>query len=254
MTPSEASGKYKWFSNNVTGGWFNNGIICFGKQSGVAAGQKFTYSFKLGQAKNFVNLGSGVSVLGSTPIDENGNVLTSASTPSPTDSSASAQSDGANSDNTQLTACTDQTSIAYISPNVPTQGGSYTIRLTVKNKNGTVAWTNDSLVLNAKTGIESGSNFFTNPPNIYFTSDTYSYLSPSSGVIGYTSSGNPRNACLLIFDIAVKAGRTDRPIYAADLITSAQQGSFGANIRSIIGNGAIPTAIKCSPWVATYLW
>ena len=236
VVTASAIGKYKWWDDNVTGSWFKNGIICFTPDFETKANMKFTYTYKLGQSKKFVNLGSGVSIAGDTQVDIQGFLPTEEST-----DLMEACDDGANS-------------IAFISPKTPTQGGAYIIRLTAFEKNGKVAWIHDNKVLKVKTGVESSANFFTNPPSIFFTQDTYANISPSSGVSAYTSKGNLRNACLLIYDIAVKGGKTDGSITAGDLITSAQGGFFGVNVRGIIGQLAIPTAIKCAPWVATYMW
>ena len=252
MEPAEAIGKYKWTSTSATGGWFSNGIFCWEKASDVKEGQKFTYSYKLGQSKKFIKLGSGVSVSGDTQVDEKGNIPTdTTSTLAQQDETVEETEDTSNLSN----ACDDGAkSVAYISPHTPGKGGALILRIIVFNKNGTEAWSTEMKLLAAYTGIESGSSFFTNPPNLFFTSETYAYLSPSNGVKGYTSKGNKRNACLLIYDIAVKGARTDGSITANDLIGSAQGGFFGANVRSIIGNGAVPTAVKCAPWVATCLW
>lgn len=249
-TTSQAVGKYKWWTTSKTGGWFENGIVCYGESSNTQVGLKFNFSYKLGQNKKFVSLGNGVSISGDTQVDEQGFVI---------DEEYSFDEYGDPVDEygdpiELMSACDESERVAFISPKTPSLPGAYILKLTVYKKNGSVNWTDESQILAAYTGAESGMNFFTNPPNIFFTDQTYAFLSPANGVKGYTSKGNPRNACLLIYDIAVKGARGDAPIRSSDLISSAQGGFFGANVRSIIGNAAIPTAIKCAPWVATYLW
>lgn len=247
---SQARGKYEWWTTSKTGGWFQTGIVCYGASSSTQVGLIFNFSYKLGQNKKFVSLGNGVSIPGDTQVDEQGFVA---------DGEYSLDEYGdlvdEYGDLVELTnACDDPERIAFISPKTPSVPGAYILKLTVYKKNGGVFWTDEEKILAAFPGAESGKNFFTNPPNIFFNDQTYAYLSPSNGVKGYTSKGNPRNACLLIYDIAIKSARSDISVKSADLISSAQGGFFGANVRSIIGNAAIPTAIKCSPWVATYLW
>jgi hypothetical protein len=247
---SKAVGTYKWWTTSKTGEWFSKGIVCYGKQSNSQAGLKFNFSYKLGQNKKFVSLGNGVSISGDTQVDYQGHVAdleyTYDENGDPVDE---------NGDPVELmNACNDSNLVAFISPKTPSTPGAYILKLTVYKKNGSVYWSDESKILAAYTGAESGMNFFTNPPNIFFTDATYANLSPSNGIKGYTSKGAPRNACLLIYDIAIKGGRSDGSITSSDLISSAQGGFFGANVRSIIGNAAIPTAIKCAPWVATYLW
>jgi len=235
-SPSHAIGKYKWWSTSATGSWFDNGIICWEEASDTQAGMKFTYSYKLGQSKKFLPLGSGISVPGDTQVDSSGEI--------PTEDSSEISN-----------ACEDGAeSIAFISPKTPDQGGAYILKINVYDNKGKEAWYADFKILAAYTGVESSKSFFTNPPNIFFTPQTYAYISPSSGVKAYTSSGNPRNACLIIYDVALKGAMTDGTITSANLISSAQGGFFGANVRSIVGQLSIPTAIKCAPWIATYLW
>jgi len=247
---SQAIGKYKWWATNQTSGWFRNGIICYGESSNTQTGLKFNFSYKLGQNKKFVSLGNGVSISGDTQVDDQGFVA---------DTEYSVDEYGVPVDEygdpvEVMDACNESDRVAFISPKTPSAPGAYILKLTVYKKNGSVYWTDEYQILAAYTGAESGTNFFTNPPNIFFTDQTYAYLTPSNGIKGYTSKGNPRNACLLIYDIAVKGARGEEPIKSSDLISSAQGGFFGANVRSIIGSAAIPTAIKCAPWVATYLW
>lgn len=245
-----AVGTYKWWTTNKTGGWFGNGIVCYEKSSNTHVGLKFNFSYKLGQNKKFVSLGNGVSIPGDTQVDYQGYI---AETEYSVDEFGNPIDEYG--DYVELTnACKASDSAAFISPKTPTSPGAYILKITVYKKNGSVYWIDEFKILAANTGAESGLNFFTNPPNIFFTSQTYAYLSPSNGIKGYTSKGNPRNACLLIYDIAVQSAQSDTSIKSSDLISSAQGGFFGANVRSIIGNAAIPTAIKCSPWIATYLW
>lgn len=247
---SIAVGTYKWWTTNQTGGWFGNGIVCYGKSSNTQEGLKFNFSYKLGQNKKFVSLGNGVSISGDTQVDDQGYVVDTEYTFDENGDPIDEYGDPIE----LINACDESDRVAFISPKTPSTPGAYILKLTVYKKNGSVYWTNESKILAAYTGAESGMNFFTNPPNIFFTDQTYAYLSPSNGIKGYTSKGAPRNACLLIYDIAVKGGRSGSSITSSDLISSAQGGFFGANVRSIIGNAAIPTAIKCAPWVATYLW
>jgi len=247
ISPASAEGKYKWWTTSANGGWFRNGIMCFPVKgnTGVAAGDKFTFSYRLGQSKKFVTLGSGVSISGTTLVDDSGNVVAD---PEAVDEYGNTVD--------SFPACDDPGSIAYISPHTPGQGGAYLLRITVTQKKGGT-WSNDSNVLAAYTGVESGSNFFTNPPTIYFNDLTNANIGsiPGSGRIKtYTSKGSPRNACLILYDIAVADGKKDGSISAAQLIASAQSGGYGYDVRNLVGNLAIPTAIKCAPWIATYLW
>jgi hypothetical protein len=239
MTPTSdanAIGKYEWWSTSATDSWFKNGIMCYKQDEDTQVGMNFKVSYKLGQSKKFATLGKGVSISGDTQVDAKGNI--------PTDLSLGV-----------MTACDGGAeSVAFISPRTPNIGGSYIIRLEAYNGKGKAIWYDDLKVLAAFTGAEKGSNFFTSPPNIVFTDETYAFLSPSSGVKGYTSEGNPRNACLLLYDIVLKSAKTDVSTTATQLIASAQGGNFAISVRYVIGNAAIPTAIKCAPWIANYLW
>jgi hypothetical protein len=235
-SPTNAIGKYKWWDTSATGSWFDNGIICWLTAKDTYVGMKFTYSFKLGQSSKFVSLGSGVSIPGDTQVDSYGEIPAE-----DTSDLADACDDGADA-------------VAFISPKTPRQGGAYIVKITTYDKKGKFAWNADFKVLATYTGVESTSNFFTNPPNIFFNEKTYAYISPSSGIKAYTSKGKGRNACLIIYDVALQGARTDCPIKSNDLISSAQSGFLGANVRGIVGQLAIPTAIKCAPWIATYLW
>jgi hypothetical protein len=248
ISPAIAQGKYKWWATNATSGWFENGIMCYPIKgnTGVAAGDKFTFSYRLGQSKKFVNLGSGVSIPGTTLVDDSGYVVVD---PEAVDEY------GEIIDSSP--ACDDPGSIAYISPHTVDQGGAYVLRLTVTQKNKGGTWSDDSNVLAAYSGVESGSSFFTNPPSVYFNEFTNANIGaiPGRGRIKtYTSKGSPRNACLILYDIAIAGGKRDGSISSAQLIASAQSGSYGYDVRTLVGNLAIPTAIKCAPWIATYLW
>lgn len=248
IVPAIAQGKYKWWTTSATGSWFGNGIMCFPVKgnTGVAAGDKFTFSYRLGQSTKFVTLGSGVSILGTSLVDDSGNVVAD---------SKAVDEYGNTVDS--FPACDDSGSIAYISPRTPTQGGAYVLRITVTQKNKRGTWSDESNVLANYSGVESGSNFFTNPPAVYFNDFTNANIGsiPGRGRIKtYTSKGGPRNACLILYDIAIADGNKDSSISAAQLIASAQSGGYGYDVRNLVGNLAIPTAIKCAPWIATYLW
>jgi hypothetical protein len=204
----------------------------------------FLYEYRLGQSKKFTQLGKGISISGETLVDSTG-------------AAPAADSQGSGD---LSPVCEDgAASIAYVAPKVPKLGGAYTIRLTAYQASGKVAWIDDSIkVLAVFSGAESGTNFFTNPPKIFFSEFTYANIDPSFGVKSYTSKGTPRNACLLVYDVAIKSASNatalETSITSEKLIQSAQGGGFGNSVRNILGASAVPTAIKCAPWVATYLW
>lgn len=245
--PAGAIGKYDWWTSNVTSNWWRNGINCFTSDNSVdiLVGQKFGFSSKLGQSKKFISLGKGVSISGDTLVDRYGKVLDEVPAEGAVDEQGAPLG---------RAACEDPDSVAYILPSFPNLPGAYIIRLTVYAKGGGTLWTNDNKILGAFTGAETGANFFQSPPNFYFNEVTNAYIS-SKRIKAYTNKGNPRNACLIIYDVVLKSSPyDDAPIALPEIIQSMQGGNLGVSIRQYIGGLAIPTAIKCAPWIADYLW
>lgn len=245
MTPAYAKGKYDWFANNTNGSWLANGIVCFKLIDKFQPGQKFTYTAKLGQSKKFVTLGSGLSVSGDTLVDLAGNFV------------GESQESETSGESEVMMACPPSPSssyVAYIAPTMFSAAGAWTVKLTIYKSNGAVLLTETYYMLNEKLGIDSSSSFFTNPPNIFFNNFTYANIPTRFGIKSYTDSGKPRNACLLVYDLSLKGITGSGSVSTSDLTKSLQGGSFGANVKAILGNAAIPTALKCAPWVATYMW
>lgn len=238
MQTSMALGKTKWWTDNVNGGWWNNGITCWPIDNDVVVGSKVRISYQLGQSKKWVPLQTVTGISGGTLVDSQGNL----------DDSESATPACNNGDN----------EIAFILPKVPVGGGAFIVKWEGLSKNGkSVIWRNTEKVLGAYTGIQSTSSFFTNPPNVTLPSYVYENLPPSLGIKAYTNSGKPRHACLIFYDLVLKSFSTSNgSIYASDIINSAQGGWYGANIRQSMGTsgGTIQAAIKCAPWIAEYLW
>jgi len=242
-TPSMAIGSFKWWTDNVTGNWLSQGIICWEKAADIAPGNKVVVSYKLGQSRTFVKLETVLGVPGDSLVDSDGNLL----------------EEGAVDENGDLIegtpACENGASdVAFVSTKLLTSPGSYIVRWGMYSKSGKFLWNEDEKVLNARKGADSGASFFTNPPNLYFNSYVSQNINPSIGVHAYTSKGKVRNACLVLYDLALAGMRSDFHARASDLIQSLQGGYFGVNVRSNIGSAGIPIALKCSPWIANYLW
>jgi hypothetical protein len=140
--------------------------------------------------------------------------------------------------------------VAFISPKTPSAPGSYVLRIAEYNSKGTFLWDQDLNVLNADFDADSGSSYFTSPPEIYFTKSAYEKMDLYQ-ISAYTSQGKHRNACLIIRDFLSDFRGTF--LTKKDLIYRISQGGLGTDLRSYIGGFAIPIAIKCAPWMADYV-
>jgi hypothetical protein len=236
---AQALGKTRWWSDNVTGGFWKNGITCWDKDEDIVEGAKIRFSYKLGQSKKWVVLETMVGISGDTLVDDEGNLDDS-------EDATMVCDDGADN-------------VGFVLSKLPGgEGGSYLIKYEGLDKSGKkVIWSNTDKLLGAYSGIQSTSSFFTNPPNVSLPKYVYENLPPSLGIKAYTNSGKPRHACLIFYDLVLKSsGYSQESIYAKDIISSAQGGWLGANIRQTMGTsgGTIQSAIKCAPWIAEYLW
>lgn len=237
-TSASAIGKHKWWTTSVTGTWLSQGVVCSDNVDALAGGRAVV-SWKYGQAKAFTRIETIRSISGATLLNEEGQLHTDA--------------DLEYGDVGHPICENGEAEVAFVSTKVPTAGGAYNMRWALYNSAGKFLWNWDMKVLKLKTGLESGSSFFSNPPSYTFPSSAYTAAS-YSGLVAYTSKGAKRNACLIFYDIALRYASGESSIYSRDLVSSLQRGSLGMAVRDQLGSSAIPTAIKCSPWVADYLW
>ena len=228
---SQAAGKYDWWDIRSQGGWFKNGVVCWTKSSDIKVGNKATFSVKLGQSRTFTKLGNAVGVSGDELI--------------------SATWDRTQPDDLMKACSKGNRSVAFISPKTPKAPGAYILRIAMHNSKGKFLWNDDSKVLNDTWGADSGSSYFTNPPELYFTQKTYENLKYWQSLIGYTSKGNKRNACLVIRDFINYSG--GQVPTKSELIYNIQQGNAGDELRGFINGSAIPIALKCVPWMVDYI-
>ncbi len=235
--PSQAAGKYDWWSIHSQGSWFANGVVCWNKSSDIKIGNKATFSVKLGQSQTFKTLGTAVGVSGDKLI--------------------SATWDRKQTYDLMKACSNGSKSVAFISPKTPTAPGSYILRIAMYNSKGKFLWNDDSKVLNDSSGADSGSSYFTNPPSIFFTNSTSENMEYNSDLIPYTSKGNKRNACLVIRDFINSpggvSGRGGSIQTKKQLIYDIQHGTSGAELKDFINGSAIPIALKCVPWMVDYV-
>jgi hypothetical protein len=239
LQPTFAIGKTRWWTDNVTGGWWDNGITCWEKDKDIYEGAKVRFSYKLGQSKKWIVLETVSGIPGDTLVDDEGN-------PDESEDATTVCDDGADD-------------IGFVLSKLPGGGGgAYLIKYDLLDKSGKkVIWSETDKVLGAYSGIQSTSSFFTNPPNVSLPNYVYENLSPSLGIKAFTNSGKPRHACLIFYDLVLSSvSHKTESIYAQDIISSAQGGWLGANIRETMGTsgGTIQGAIKCANWIAEYLW
>ena len=237
--PSFAIGKTEWWTNNVTGSWWKNGITCWTDNSDVRVGTYIRISYLVGQSKKWNTLETVQGIPGDTLVNSQGE-----------------QDDSEDS----FEACDDGASaVAVILTKMPGgDGGSYLVKYDNMSISGKkFLWSTTNKVLGAYTGIQTTSAFFTNPPKVVLPNYVYENLPPSLGIKAYTQSGKPRHACLIFYDLVLKSFKnSDESVYSKEIVNSAQGGWLGANIRQTMGTsgGTIQTAIKCAPWIAEYLW
>jgi hypothetical protein len=229
--PSHAAGKYDWWAIRSDGSWFKNGVVCWNKSSDIKIGNKATFSVKLGQSQTFKTLGTAVGLSGDKLI--------------------SATWDRTQPDDLMKACSNGSKSVAFISPKTPEAPGAYILRIAMYNSKGRFLWNNESKVLNDTSGADSGFSYFTNPPELYFTQKTYENLKYWPSLIGYTSTGNKRNACLVIRDFINYSG--GHVPTKSELIYNIQQGNAGDELRGFINGSAIPIALKCVPWMVDYI-
>lgn len=245
MTPASSIGKYKWWDVSTEGydydlSWWNHRTMCFTPDKDVKYGQKFSVSYKLGQSKKFISLGYSESLLLGTRTDRYGNTYD--------------QEFPVDEFGNEISVLEPCDGVAFISPRIPPKTpGAYVIRITAYDKKGSTAWTTDSILLGKFMGAESGATFFANPPNLFFTSKTYSFISPRYGIKAFTNTGKPRNACLIIYDIVIQNERDRSGLKSSTLVSMMQVADLGLSIKRIAGDLAIQTAIKCAPWIADNL-
>jgi hypothetical protein len=231
--PSHAAGKYDWWEIRSQGGWFRNGVICWTKSNEIKIGNKVTFSVKLGQSRTFKKLGTAVGVSGDKLI--------------------SATWDRSQPDDLEKACGKGSKSVAFISPKTPEAPGAYILRIGMYNSKGRFLWNDDYKVLNDTYGADSGTSYFTNPPALFFTKSTYEKLNLYRTPV-FTSQGNNRNACLVIFDqLSQTYSGATTIITKKDLIYRIQQGGLGVDLRRSFGGYVIPIAIKCAPWMVDYL-
>lgn len=239
VQPTFAIGKTKWWADNVTSSWWKNGITCWGIDEDIYEGAKIRISYKLGQSKKWIVLETVSGIPGDTLVDDEGN-------PDESEDATMVCEDGADD-------------IGFVLSKLPGGGGgAYLVKFDGLDKSGKkVIWSDTDKVLGAYSGIQSTSSFFTNPPSVTLPNYVYENLPPSLGIKAYTNSGKPRHACLIFYDLVLKsAAYSEKSVYAQDIISSAQGGWLGSNIRQTMGTsgGTIQSAIKCAPWIAEYLW
>ena len=246
--PSEAKGRYKWWAISSETDWFSNGIVCWDKGGDIKVGNKATFSVKLGQVSGYKTLGKAVGLPGNTLVNsENGKPIDL----NQTDGNGNyVDSDGYQIET--MEACDGGSNdVAFISPKTPSTPGAYSLKIAMHTSSGRFLWNDYSKVLQADIGADYGTSYFTNPPAIYFSSSTYTYMGSGYGLIPYTSRGSKRNACLVIRDFIFSTVNVS--LTKQDIIYSAQRGNLRTNLSTYINASAPPIAIKCAPWMADYL-